>query len=231
MRDVAPKTVRVDHYFGVGSGRVLSFRPGVAKSGMMRGNTFCDSSNMPREKLTQILFWRSLMKRDFWVMACIKKIVIKVAHQFCGVNTLRSRYAQKGNVWKVSLTRRVFRKKKNQFYCPICTAKGFPSTTIMRCGCRWRVCGYAFSKGHSASYAVESFQSLLFEGRIFHMSLLRSNQLISVDFFARSLFSEARDKERLFMALVSIKATYLTVATMRKHLHGDFIHMTDFEEL
>ena len=53
-------------------------------------------------------------------------------------------------------SREEFQKVKDQFYTN-CTAKGYPQTTINEVWLQIEsFAGYAFSKGHSASYAVES---------------------------------------------------------------------------
>ena len=85
--------------------------------------------------------------------------VIKVAHYFGGLSLGEADMLRRGMSGKFR-SREEFLKVKNQFF-ENCKSSGhtFELTTEI-----WRqiesFAGYAFAKGHSASYAVESYQSL-----------------------------------------------------------------------
>jgi len=85
--------------------------------------------------------------------------VIKVAHYFGGLTLGEADMLRRGMSGKFR-SRAEFSKVKNQFFSN-CEQKGHSHKLTSEI---WRqiesFAGYAFAKGHSASYAVESYQSL-----------------------------------------------------------------------
>ena len=85
--------------------------------------------------------------------------VIKVAHYFGGLTLGEADMLRRGMSGKFR-SREEFLKVKNQFF-ENCKRKGHSHELTTEI---WRqiesFAGYAFAKGHSASYAVESYQSL-----------------------------------------------------------------------
>ena len=85
--------------------------------------------------------------------------VIKVAHYFGGLTLGEADMLRRGMSGKFR-SRSEFLKVKQQFF-DNCKASGKPNDLTSEI---WRqiesFAGYAFAKGHSASYAVESYQSL-----------------------------------------------------------------------
>lgn len=85
--------------------------------------------------------------------------VIKVAHYFAGLSLGEADMLRRGMSGKFR-SREEFAKVKQQFF-DNCKEKGYTDELTAEI---WRqtesFAGYAFSKGHSASYAVESYQSL-----------------------------------------------------------------------
>lgn len=134
-------------------------RPGVASSGMMRayierfhavrnGGTY--ESIHPRMD--------ELMKDTFGVMV-YQEDVIKVAHRFAGLTLTEADVLRRGMSGKYR-SRREFEKVRQQFF-ENCKGRGYADAVTSRV---WyeieSFSGYSFAKGHSASYAVESYQSL-----------------------------------------------------------------------
>ncbi len=149
------KKLQVDHYLGlVAASSVIS--PGVAKSGMMRQYILRFRYPEKRKGINPILL--SIMPETFGVMV-YQEDVIKVAHYFGGLSLGESDMLRRGMSGKFR-SREEFAKVKNQFF-ENCSQKGH---TISLTTEIWRqiesFAGYAFAKGHSASYAVESYQSL-----------------------------------------------------------------------
>ena len=131
-------------------------RPGVAKSGMMRQYILRYRIPEKRKEAHPILL--SIMPDTFGVMV-YQEDVIKVAHHFAGLTLAESDVLRRGMSGKYR-SRDEFLKVKAKFFTN-CQAKGYPchlSNDV------WRqiesFAGYAFAKGHSASYAIESYQSL-----------------------------------------------------------------------
>ncbi len=149
------KKLQVDNYLGlVAASSVI--RPGVSKSGMMREYILRYRNPERRKDAHPILL--DIMPETYGVMV-YQEDVIKVAHYFGGLNLGEADMLRRGMSGKFR-SRDEFLKVKNQFF-ENCKAKGhrFELTSEI-----WRqiesFAGYAFAKGHSASYAVESYQSL-----------------------------------------------------------------------
>ena len=131
-------------------------RPGVAKSGMMRQyiQHFHDPQHI--DYLHPVL--KQLLEETYGVMV-YQEDVLKVCHHFAGLDlsdadVLRRMMNHKSRRKDemTELTKRFFDN---------CKSRGYPDKVANEV---WRqiesFAGYSFSKAHSASYAVESFQSL-----------------------------------------------------------------------
>ncbi len=149
------KKLQVDDYLGlVAASSVI--RPGVAKSGMMRQYILRYRYPEKRKEAHPVL--AKLMPETYGVMV-YQEDVIKVAHHFGGLNLGEADMLRRGMSGKFR-SREEFLKVKQQFF-DNCKNDGKPYKFVADV---WRqiesFAGYAFAKGHSASYAVESYQSL-----------------------------------------------------------------------
>jgi DNA polymerase-3 subunit alpha len=132
-------------------------RPGVAQSGMMQEyiRRFHDPRHGKSKAIPQL--WE-LMPDTFGVMV-YQEDVIKVAHHFAGLTLGEADLLRRGMNGKYK-GRAEFMKIKDTFFAN-CKAKGYPDDLTAEV---WRETesfgGYAFAKGHSASFAVESYQSM-----------------------------------------------------------------------
>lgn len=149
------KKLQVDNYLGlVAASSVI--RPGVAKSGMMREYILRYRNPERRKEANPILL--KIMPETFGVMV-YQEDVIKVAHYFGGLTLGEADMLRRGMSGKFR-SREEFSKVKNQFF-ENCKNQGHNDELTSEI---WRqiesFAGYAFAKGHSASYAVESYQSL-----------------------------------------------------------------------
>jgi DNA polymerase-3 subunit alpha len=149
------KKLQVDNYLGlVAASSVI--RPGVSKSGMMR--EYIKRYRNPERRKDAHPILLDIMPETYGVMV-YQEDVIKVAHYFGGLSLGEADMLRRGMSGKFR-SRDEFLKVKNQFF-ENCKNKGhsFELTSDI-----WRqiesFAGYAFAKGHSASYAVESYQSL-----------------------------------------------------------------------
>ena len=131
-------------------------RPGVARSGMMK--EFIHRFHNPHDFKYIHPVMKEQLEETFGVMV-YQEDVLKVCHHFAGLDladadTLRRAMSGKHRS-KQEMQRIVERFFSN------CRAKGYSEEVISEV---WRqiesFAGYSFSKAHSASYAVESFQSL-----------------------------------------------------------------------
>jgi DNA polymerase-3 subunit alpha len=154
MRGLLTK-LRCDNYLTLVAASSI-VRPGVAKSGMMR--EYIHRFHYPQsfEYLHPVM--EDQLKETYGVMV-YQEDVLKVCHHYAGLDLAESDVLRRAMSGKVrgkkefeQIVRRFFEKSK-QLDRPDDITKEV-----------WRqvesFAGYAFSKAHSASYAVESFQSL-----------------------------------------------------------------------
>jgi DNA polymerase-3 subunit alpha len=134
-------------------------RPGVAKSGMMREYILRFQDEKRREKAREDLpELYSILEETFGVMV-YQEDVIKVAHYFAGLTLSEADILRRGMSWKFR-ERNDFQVIQGKFF-KNCRTKGYSENTISEIWAQIEsFANYAFSKGHSASYAVESFQAL-----------------------------------------------------------------------
>ena len=153
MRGLLNK-LRCDNYISLVAASSI-IRPGVAKSGMMK--LYIERFHKAKfEYLHPIM--EKLLEETYGIMI-YQEDVIKVAHYFAGIGLADAdvlRRAMSGKYRSKNEMRRVI-----DLFFENCKAKGYSDELTNEV---WRqiesFSGYSFSKAHSASYAVESFQSL-----------------------------------------------------------------------
>ncbi|MGZ3919503.1 MAG: DNA polymerase III subunit alpha [Bacteroidia bacterium] len=134
-------------------------RPGVSKSGMMREYILRYRQPERREQARRELpeLYR-ILEETYGVMV-YQEDVIKIAHDFAGLSLSEADYLRRGMSWKFK-QRSEFFKVEEKFFNN-CIERGYDPITTRRI---WEqiesFANFAFSKGHSASYAVESYQAL-----------------------------------------------------------------------
>ena len=147
--------LRADHYMGLVAASSI-IRPGVAKSGMMR--EYILRFRQPERIKDAHPVLLDIMPDTFGVMV-YQEDVIKVAHYFADLTLAEADVLRRGMSGKYR-SREEFQGVKDKFF-ENCAKKDYPEGLAADV---WRqiesFAGYAFSKGHSASYAVESYQSL-----------------------------------------------------------------------
>ncbi|MFZ5970544.1 MAG: DNA polymerase III subunit alpha [Bacteroidota bacterium] len=134
-------------------------RPGVASSGMMKA--YIERFHAVRNGRTYDSIhprMDQLMADTYGVMV-YQEDVIKVAHHFAGLTLTEADVLRRGMSGKYR-SREEFQRVRDQFFSN-CHQKGYEPRVTKRV---WEeiesFAGYSFAKGHSASYAVESYQSL-----------------------------------------------------------------------
>jgi len=149
------KKLQVDHYLGLVAASSI-IRPGVAKSGMMR--EFILRYRYPERIKDAHPVLLDIMPETYGVMV-YQEDVIKVAHYFAGLDLGEADVLRRGMSGKFR-GREEFTKVRAKYFAN-CEEKGHPDKLAKEV---WRqiesFAGYAFAKGHSASYAVESYQCL-----------------------------------------------------------------------
>jgi DNA-directed DNA polymerase III PolC len=131
-------------------------RPGVARSGMMREYIYRFNNPHNFKYLHPVM--KEQLEETFGVMV-YQEDVLKVCHHFAGLDLADAdtlRRAMSGKHRSKQEMRRIIDK-----FFSHCREKGYSEELTKEV---WRqiesFAGYSFSKAHSASYAVESFQSL-----------------------------------------------------------------------
>ncbi len=154
MRQLLRKLRCQDYLTLVAASSVI--RPGVARSGMMR--TFIERHIDPKKRQEAHPIMQSILPETYGIMV-YQEDVIRVASEFAGLGLAESDVLRRGMSGKFR-SREEFQKVKDQFFSKA-LAKKHPTKLIHEV---WHqiesFAGYSFAKGHSASYAVESYQSL-----------------------------------------------------------------------
>ncbi|WP_417445273.1 DNA polymerase III subunit alpha [Joostella sp.] len=147
--------LKVNTYLGLVAASSI-IRPGVAQSGMMREYILRHHDPERIKQAHPVLL--SIMPETYGVMV-YQEDVIKVAHHFAGLSLGEADVLRRGMSGKYR-SREEF-KAVEQKFIDNCRLKGYQDDVIFEV---WKqiesFAGYAFAKGHSASYAVESYQSL-----------------------------------------------------------------------
>lgn len=150
--------LRADDYLRLVAASSI-IRPGVAQSGMMNEYIRRFHDEARREKARkEIPDLYTILEETYGVMV-YQEDVIKVAHYFAGLTLAEADVLRRGMSWKFRERTR-FDLVKEKFFSN-CRDKGHSEKTVQDI---WQqiesFANYAFAKGHSASYAVESYQAL-----------------------------------------------------------------------
>lgn len=149
------KKLRVEDYLTLVAASSI-IRPGVAESGMMREYILRHNDpervkRAPRELL-------EIMPETYGVMV-YQEDVLKVAHLYAGLDLEEADLLRRGMTARFR-ERPEFKAVQEKFFAN-CKAMGRPPGQAEEV---WRqiesFASFSFAKGHSASYAVESYQSL-----------------------------------------------------------------------
>ncbi|MCQ0112626.1 DNA polymerase III subunit alpha [Zhouia amylolytica] len=147
--------LKVDNYLGLVAASSI-IRPGVSQSGMMREYILRHHKPERIKQAHPVLL--QIMPDTYGVMV-YQEDVIKVAHHFAGLSLGEADVLRRGMSGKYR-SRDEFKAVEEKFI-DNCRKRGYDDKVTKEV---WKqiesFAGYAFAKGHSASYAVESYQSL-----------------------------------------------------------------------
>ena len=154
------KKLRCDDYLTLVAASSI-IRPGVARSGMMR--EYIRRFHDPEGFTFAHPVMKEQLDETYGVMV-YQEDVIKVCHHFAGLDLADADVLRRAMSGKFR-SRAAFQQIVNKFF-DNCRQYGYPEALTEEV---WRqiesFAGYSFSKAHSASYAVESFQSLYLKAR------------------------------------------------------------------
>ncbi|GGE39163.1 DNA polymerase-3 subunit alpha [Pedobacter psychrotolerans] len=154
MRQLLKKLKCEDYLTLVAASSII--RPGVASSGMMK--SFIERYHAPDKVVYLCKEMEEQLKETYGVMV-YQEDVIKVCHYFAGLDLADADVLRKAMSGKYR-SKLAFEELVNKFF-QSARVQGHAEELITEV---WRqissFAGYSFSKAHSASFAVESYQSL-----------------------------------------------------------------------
>lgn len=200
-------------------------RPGVAQSGMMR--EYINRFRNPEARTYIHPIMEKLMEETFGIMV-YQEDVIKVAHYFAGLTLAEADVLRRGMSGKFR-ARDEFRKAEESFIKG-CLEKGHSEELTHEV---WRqvksFAGYSFSKGHSASYAVESYQSMYLKA-YFPLEFLVGVINNFGGFYRTEVYiHEARMRGGIIHAPCINRSSFLTTIK-GKDVYLGFIHISGMEQ-
>ena len=149
------KKLEVDDYLGLVAASSI-IRPGVAESGMMREYLLRHHDPERRKQAPAKLL--EIMPETYGVMV-YQEDVLRVASQYAGLDLEEADQVRRG--MNIRYRDRPEFKVVEQKFFSNCKERGYPEGQAEEV---WRqiqsFASFSFAKGHSASYAVESYQSL-----------------------------------------------------------------------
>ena len=200
-------------------------RPGVARSGMMR--EYINRFHHPETVDYKHPVLEELLKETYGVMI-YQEDVLKVGHYFAGLDLAEADVLRRMMGHKIR-DKSEFEAVTKRFF-DNCRAKGYPDSLAQEI---WRqiesFSGYSFSKAHSASYAVESYQSLYLKSHYpleFQVSVINNFGGFYRTWF---YFNEARRMgAKIHLPCVN-HSEYLAVLE-GKTIYMGFVHLQGIEQ-
>lgn len=223
MRGLLTK-LRCDSYRSLVAASSI-IRPGVAQSGMMREYIHRFHHPDDFEYIHPIM--EEQLKETYGVMV-YQEDVIKICHHFAGLDLADADVLRRAMSGKYR-SRKEFDRIARRFF-DNCRERGYPDELTHEV---WRqissFAGYSFSKAHSASFAVESFQSLYLKT---HYPLEFMTAVINnFGGYYRTwvYFNEARRWGATIHLPCVNRSEYKTTIT-RKDIFIGFIHLQNLEQ-
>lgn len=200
-------------------------RPGVAKSGMMR--QYIHRFHNPDKFGYLHPVMEEQLKETYGVMV-YQEDVLKVCHHFAGLDLADAdllRRLMSGKARK----RKVLDEIINKFFTN-CRERGYSDETTKEV---WRqvesFAGFSFSKAHSASYAVESYQSLYLKA---HYPLEFITAVINNfgGFYKTRVYVNEARKAGAIINLPCVNTSDYTTNIHGKTIYLGFTHVQNLEE-
>jgi len=240
------KKLRCDSYRGLVAASSI-IRPGVAQSGMMR--EYIHRFHHPDDFTYLHPVMEQQLKETFGVMV-YQEDVIKICHHFAGLDLADADVLRRAMSGKFR-SRKEFERIARRFF-DNCRDRGYPDELTREV---WRqissFAGYSFSKAHSASFAVESFQSLylkthfplefmtavinnfggFYRSWVYFNEARRQGARIHLPCVNRSEFKtsiEGRDIFIGFIHLQNLEKHFAEMLIAERNRNGDYRDLEDF---
>ncbi len=193
-------------------------RPGVSKSGMMREYILRFQSVERRKQAQKALPELYKILEETYGVMVYQEDVIKVAHLFAELTLAEADILRRGMSWKFR-ERTEFSQVEQRFF-DNCYQKGYAEKTVKEIWYQIEsFANYAFSKGHSASYAVESFQALYIHA-YYPIEYLTATLNNGGGFYSREVYVHTAKMKGATIALPCVN----TSKSLAKII-GDTIHL------
>lgn len=200
-------------------------RPGVAQSGMMK--QYIQRFHNP-EKINYLhKKMQEQLEETFGVMV-YQEDVIKVAHHFAGLDLDEADVLRRGMSGK-SRSKDEFQRIEDKYFSN-CRSLGYDDSISQEV---WRqiksFAGYSFSKAHSASYAVESFQSLFLKA---HYPLEFQTAVINNfgGFYRTWVYFNEAKRQGATIELPCVNHSRSETLIIGKTIYTGFVHVQNLEQ-
>jgi len=199
-------------------------RPGVAQSGMMKA--YIERFHHPEKILYLHPIMEQQLKETYGVMV-YQEDVLKVGHHFGGLDLADADVLRRMMSGKSRNKKHLLEIEEKYFNH--CNKMGYPENISREV---WRqiesFAGYSFSKAHSASYAVESYQSLYLKTYYPLEFMVAVINNFGGFYSTRVYINEARKGGGIIHVPCINKSTYLTTI-YDKDIYLGFIHIKSLD--
>ncbi|MEA3495690.1 MAG: DNA polymerase III subunit alpha, partial [Bacteroidota bacterium] len=218
------KKLKCDNYISLVAASSI-IRPGVAKSGMMKEYIYRFHNPNNFKYIHPIM--EEELKETYGVMV-YQEDVLKVCHHFAGLDLADSdvlRRAMSGKFRSKKEFQRIVEKFFNN-----CNERGYPPKITQEV---WRQIesfgGYSFSKAHSASYAVESLQSLYLK-TYFPLEFMVAVINNFGGFYHTWVYVNEAQRQGANIELPCVNNSSYLTTIIDKNIFLGFIHIANFEK-
>lgn len=199
-------------------------RPGVAQSGMM--DEYIRRHRFPEQRNRIHPVMGDIMPDTYGVMV-YQEDVIKVAHYFAKLTLSEADVLRRGMSGK-SRSKDEFQRIKQKYF-ENCNALNYSKELIDDV---WHqiesFAGYSFAKGHSASYAVESYQSLYLK-TYFPLEFMVAVVNNFGGFYTAELYLHEARKAGAHLEAPCVNKSNYTTCIYDETIYVGFIHLSGLE--
>ncbi|MFC2121594.1 DNA polymerase III subunit alpha [Bacteroidota bacterium] len=240
------KKLRCDNYLSLVAASSI-IRPGVSRSGMMREYIYRFHNPKSFEYLHPVM--KEQLEETYGVMI-YQEDVLKVCHHFAGLDLSDADILRRAMSGK-HRSKNEFQKIINKFFSN-CKERGYHDIITKEV---WRrvesFAGYSFSKAHSASYAVESYQSLFLKAHyplefmvavinnfggfyktwVYFNEAKRWGAKIILPCINRSKYKTSIKGKKIFIGFIHIanlEAKLAKIIVSERMLNGDYTSLENF---
>ena len=218
------KKLKCDNYITLVAASSI-IRPGVARSGMMR--EYIRRFHNPGDFSYIHPVMKEQLAETYGVMV-YQEDVIKVAHHFAGLDLAEADVLRRAMSGKYRSLKE-FKNIENKYFSN-CRKFGYPENITQEV---WRqiesFAGYSFSKAHSASYAVESFQSLYLKAHYpleFQVAVINNFG----GFYHTWVYLNEARKMGATIELPCVNNSRVTTCITEKTIYLGFVHVMNLEQ-